>query len=116
MLVSFVYVVACRLFALVVLLARSDRSKELELLVLRQELSILRRQARRPQLRESDRLVLAALSRVLPRRSCQAFLVTPDTLLRWHRRIVARRWTYPRRPGRPPVDLEVRQLILRLAR
>jgi hypothetical protein len=67
-LVSFVYVVACRLFALVVLLTRSDRSKELELLVLRHELSVLRRQARRPQLTERDRLVLAALSRVMPRR------------------------------------------------
>ncbi len=117
MLVSFVYVVACRLFALVVLLARSDRSKELELLVLRHELSILRRQARRPQLTEGDRLILAALSRLLPRRSWQAFLVTPETLLRWHRRIVAWRWTYPhRRPGRPPLDQHVRQLILRLAR
>jgi putative transposase len=108
-LVSFVYVVACRLFALVLLLARSERSKELELVVLRHELSILRRQARRPQLRESDRLVLAALSRVIPRRSWPAFLVTPETLLRWHRRIVACRWTYPhRRPGRAPVDQEVR--------
>jgi putative transposase len=117
MLVSFVYVTACRLFALVLLLARSDRSKELELLVLRHELSILRRRARRPQLTESDRLCLAALSRVMPRRSWRAFLVTPDTLVRWHRRIVARRWTYPhRRPGRPPVDQEVRQLILGLAR
>lgn len=77
------------------LLSRGDRSRELELLVLRHELSILRRQARRPQLRESDRLVVAALSRLMPRRSWQAFLVTPDTLLRWHRRIVARRWTYP---------------------
>ncbi len=117
MLVSFVYLVACRLFALVLLLARSDRSKELELLVLRHELSVLRRQARRPRLTESDRLVLAALSRVAPRRSSSAFLVTPETLLRWHRRIVACRWTYPhRRPGRPPADPEVRQLILRLAR
>jgi putative transposase len=116
-LVSFVYVVACRLFALVLLLARGDRSKELELLVLRHELSILRRQARRPQLTESDRLVLAALSRVIPRRSWRAFLVTPETLLRWHRRMVARRWTYPHRPpGRPAVDQGVRQLILRLAR
>jgi hypothetical protein len=89
-LVSFVYVVACRLFALVSLLARSDRSKELELFVLRHELSILWRQARRPQLRESDRPVLTALSRVM---------------LRWHQRIVACRWTYPHgRPGRPPVD------------
>jgi hypothetical protein len=68
MLVSFVYLVACRLFALVLLLARRDCSKELELLVLRHELSILRRQARRPQLTERDRLVLGALSRVVPRR------------------------------------------------
>jgi hypothetical protein len=96
------YVVACRLFALVLLLPRRDRSKELELLVLRHELAILRRQSRRPQLTGCDRLVLAALSRVMPRRSWQPFLVTPETLLRWHRRIIARRWTYPhRRPGRP---------------
>jgi len=115
--VSFVYLVACRLFSLVLLLARSDGSKELELLVLRHELSILQRQARRPQLAGSDRLLLAALSRVVPRRSWHAFLVTPETLLRWHRRIVARRWTHPRRrPGRPPLDPEVRELILRLAR
>ena len=103
MLVSFAYVTACRLFALVLLLARSDRSKELELLVLRHELSILRRQARRPQRTESDRLLVAALSRVLPRRSWQAFHVTPATLLRWHRRMIARRWTYPNGPGRPRV-------------
>jgi putative transposase len=116
-LVSFVYLVACRLFALVLLLARGDRSKELELLVLRHELSILRRQARRPQLAENERLVLAALSRVIPRRSWHAFFITPETLLRWHRRLVAGRWTYPhRRPGRPPIDQEVRELILRLAR
>lgn len=116
-LVSFVYVVACRLLALVVLLARGDRSKELEILLLRHELSILRRQVGRPRLAEHDRLVLAALSRVMPRRSWQAFLVTPETLLRWYRRIIARRWTYPhRRPGRPPLDQQVRQLILRLAR
>ncbi|MGH3085493.1 MAG: hypothetical protein ACRDNP_15820, partial [Gaiellaceae bacterium] len=117
MLVSFVYLVACRLFALVLLLTRSDGSKELELLVLRHELSILRRQARRPQLTGSDRLLLAALGRVVPRRSCRAFFATPETLLRWHRRIVARRWTYPhRRPGRPPIEQAVRELILRLAR
>jgi putative transposase len=116
-LVSFVYLAACRLFALVLLLARGDRSKELELLVLRHELSIRRRQSRRPPLAESDRLLLATLSRLMPRRSWQAFLVTPETLLRWHRRMVAWRWTYPhRRPGRPPVGAEVRQLIVRLAR
>src|SRR5438067_13848919 len=82
-LVPFVYLVACRLFSLALLLARGDRSKELELLVLRHELSILRRQARRPQLAESDRLVLAALSRVVPRRLWHSFFVTPETLLRW---------------------------------
>jgi putative transposase len=107
----------CRLFALVLLLARSDGSKELELLILRHELSILRRQARRPQLAGSERLLPAALSRVVARRSWHAFFITPETLLRWHRRIVARRWTYPhRRPCRPPIDQDVRELILRLAR
>jgi putative transposase len=97
--------------------ARSAGSKELELIVLRHELSILRRQARRPQLMERDRLVLAALTWVMPRRAWQAFFVTAETLLRWHRRIVARRWTFPhRRPGRPPIDPGVRELIVRLAR
>ena len=116
MLVSFVYVVACRLFALVLLLGRSDGSKELELVLLRHELAILRRQTRRPRLTARDRLVLAALSRVLPRRAWQAFPVTPETLLRWHRRIITRHWTYPhRQPGRPPLGTEVRELILRLA-
>jgi len=101
--VSVVYVLAYRLFELVVLLARSDRSKELEIVVLRHEISILRRQVRRPQLSWRDRLVLAALSRVLPRRSWAALVVTPETLLRWHRRLVARRWAYSHRgPGRPP--------------
>jgi hypothetical protein len=115
-LVSFVYLVACRLFALVLLLARGDRSNELELLVPRHELSILRRQARRPQLTESDRVLLAALSRLIPRRSWHAFLITPETLVRLHRRIVARRWTYAhRRPGRPRIDQGLRELILRLA-
>lgn len=78
MLVSFVYFAACRLFALVLLLARGDRSKELELLVVRHELSVLRRQASRPQLTASDRLVLVTLSRLMPRRSWQAFL--PDDI------------------------------------
>jgi hypothetical protein len=91
--VSFVYVLACRLFELVVLLGRRERSKELEILVLRHELSILRRQVKRPQFASRDRLLLAALSRVLPRRSWQAFLVRPETLLRWHRRLIAKHWT-----------------------
>jgi putative transposase len=112
-----VYVVVCRLFELVVLLGRRERSKELEILVLRHELSILRRHAGRPRFEPRDRLLLAALSRVLPRRSWQAFLVRPETLLRWHRRLVANHWTYPhRRPGRPPVAGEMRELVVRLAR
>ena len=75
---SFVYVLACRLFELVVLLVRRDSSKELEILVLRHQLAILRRQTRRPQFTPSDRFLLTALNRVLPRRSWHAMLVTPD--------------------------------------
>jgi putative transposase len=102
---------------LIVLVGRRDRTKELEILVLRHELSILRRQAGQPRFEAHDRVLLAALSRVLPRRSWSAFVVQPETLLRWHRRLVARRWTYPhRRPGRPPINRDVRELILRLAR
>jgi putative transposase len=116
-LVSFACVLARGLFELIVLHARGDRSKGLEIVVLRHELSILRRQVARPRLSRRDRLLLATLSRVLPRRSWQAFLVTPQTLLRWHRELVSRRWTYPqRRPGRPPLDPSIRALILRLAR
>jgi putative transposase len=116
-LVSFVYAPGCRVLEFVVLLVRGDRSKELEIVVLRHELSILQRQAPRPRLSPRDRLVLVALSRVLLRGSWHSFFVTPETLLRWHRRIVTRRWTYPhRQPGRPPLDQNVRELILRLAR
>jgi hypothetical protein len=102
LLVSSLYVVVCRLLELLVLFGRSDRAKELEILVLRHELSILRRQVDRPRFESHDRLVLAALSRMLPRRSWNGFLVRPETLLRWHRRLVARGWTYPHR--RPPAD------------
>src|SRR2546428_13950446 len=105
------------IFELLVLLGRSRDRKEVEILVLRHELSVLRRQAGRPRYEPRERVLLAALSRALPRGRWATFAVTPETLMRWHRRLVARRWTYPhRRPGRPPVDEEVRQLILRLAR
>jgi putative transposase len=101
MLWSLTYLVVRRLFELVVLACRSPGSKELEILVLRHELSILRRQARRPQMRDADRLFLTALSRALPRHAWSAFSVSPRTLLLWHKRLVARRWTYGhRRPGR----------------
>jgi putative transposase len=90
--------------------------QELEIVVLRHELSVLRRQTRRPQLTMADRVLLAAASRLLPRSSWRSFLVTPATLLRWHRRLVARRWTYGGRGGRPPIGDEIRELMLRLAR
>jgi putative transposase len=92
----------------VIVRSRSESSKELEIVVLRHELSVLRRQVARPQLRPSDRVLLAAASRLLPRSRWSSFLVTPNTLLRWHRRLVARRWTYAGRTGRPPVGGEIR--------
>jgi putative transposase len=112
-----VYLALCRLFALVVLLSRSDRSKELEILVLRHELAVLRRQVRQPQLRSHDRVLLAALASALPRSAWAIFPVSPRTLLRWHGRLVARHWTYPHaRQGRPRLARQVRELVLRLAR
>ncbi len=103
------------LFRVVSLCLRSEGFKELEIVVLRHELSVLRRQTRRPQLAMTDRVFLAAASRLLPRSSWRSFLVTPATLLRWHRRLVARRWTYGGRSGRPPIGDEIRELVLRLA-
>ena len=95
---------------------RGDAAKDVELLVLRHEVAVLRRQVVRPRLQPADRVFLAALSRVLPRERWAAFFVTPATVLRWHRELVARKWTYPRkRPGRPSTRAEIRRLILELA-
>jgi putative transposase len=115
---SFVYVALCRLVQLVLLLCRSERSKELEILVLRHELAILRRPPRRVRVRPVDRAILAALARALPRSARTSLSVSPATLLRWHRQLVRRRWTYPRprRPGRPPLDRDLQALVVRLAR
>ena len=116
MLWSLAYLAARAVFGLVVLAARSGRSKDIEILVLRHELAVLRRQSSRPSLTRADRAFLAALSRLLPRAAWSSFTVRPETLLGWHRRLVARRWTYrSRRPGRPPLDPDLVALILRLA-
>jgi len=114
--ISLSYVVLQRVLQLVCLRFRSTASKDLEIVVLRHQLAVLRRQGRRLAFRSADRVFLAAVSRMLPRGSWSSFLVTPATLLRWHRRLVANYWTYVRRAGRPPISREVRALIVRLAR
>jgi transposase InsO family protein len=114
-LISLVYVLLRRVLELVILLGRSRDFKELEIVVLRHELGILRRRTSRPPMTLVDRLLLAAASRFLPRTQWRSFVVTPATLLRWHRQLVAWRWTYGRR-GRPPVRRDVRELIVRFAR
>jgi putative transposase len=104
---------------LLVLPAIDEATKELEILVLQQQLRVLRRQAGRPRFTALDRILLAAASRALPRqRWTSVFLVTPQTLLRWHRELVRRKWTYRNRRqlGRPPLDAELVALVLRMAR
>src|SRR5450755_4204201 len=110
------YVIARRVVGGLVLLARSDAAKEVEILLLRHQLAVLQRQARRPRLTCTDRVVMAALAlRLTPVRRV-GLLVTPGTILGWHRRLVARRWTTSaeRRPGRPSIPTGVRALVQRL--
>jgi len=113
---SFLYLALRRLLELMVLCWRSAEAKEVEILVLRHQLAVLRRQQPRPRLQPRDRALLAALSRLLPRARWSVFVVTPETLLGWHRRMVRRHWTYPARPrGRPPIPDQLQSLIVRLA-
>jgi hypothetical protein len=113
---SLVYLLLRQILQMLTQLARDGGAKDVELLILRHQVAVLRRQVHRPDLQPEDRVVLAALSRLLPRPRWSAFFVTPATLLRWHRQLIARHWTYPHaRPGRPPVDRELRDLVLRLA-
>ena len=116
MLHSLWYLVFRCVVQLTALRCRSNDFKELEIIVLRHELDIVRRQTRRATVTTVDRLFLAAASRLLPKDRWRSFMITPGTLLRWHRRLVARRWTYARPAGRPPMRREVRALVLRLAR
>jgi putative transposase len=109
------YLIFVRLCGWLVLLARSSASKDAELLVLRHEVAVLRRTHPRPRLDWADRAVMAALIRLLPGRLRAHRLVTPGSVLRWHRRLVTRKWTYPSRTGRPPVSAEIAALIVRLA-
>ena len=109
------YLIFIRLCGWLVLLGRSSASKNAELLVLRHEVAVLRRTKPRPRLDWADRAILAALIRHLPRRLRAHRLVTPGTVLRWHRRLVRKKQTYPNRPGRPPVSAEITALIERLA-
>jgi putative transposase len=113
---SLLYSLTRNTMGVMLLRIRGDTAKDIEILVLRHQLAVLRRQVHRPALQPADRVLLAALSRMLPRTRWGAFVVTPATLLRWHRELVARRWAFPRKtPGRPPVRREIRELVLRMA-
>jgi putative transposase len=111
-----IYLFMVRVSGWLVLLARSDAAKDAEILVLRHEVAVLRRQVSRPEPDWADRAVLAALARLLPGHLRLRRIVTPGTLLAWHRRLVKKKWTYPSTPGRPPVSAEVRALVEQLAR
>jgi len=113
---SLCYMVLRCVLQLATLRLWSNDCKELEIVVLRHELAILRRRTRRPAMTWTDRCFLAAVSRLLPRARWPSFIIMPATILRWHRRLVAKRWTYSRRAGRPPIRREIHALVVRLAR
>jgi transposase InsO family protein len=116
MLFRLAYLLMIRVFDWLALLARSDISKDVEILVLRHEVAVLRRQIARPKPDWADRAMIAALTRLLPRHLRLHRIVTPATLLAWHRRLIKKKWTYPNAAGRPPVPEEIRELVRWLAR
>jgi putative transposase len=109
------YLITVRVFGWLILLSRGRASKDAEILVLGHEVMVLRRQVARPRPNWADRAIIAALARLLPVGLRGSRLVTPGTLLAWHRRLITRRWTYQGRPGRPAISTEIRELVLRLA-
>ena len=110
------YLIFQQVLGLVFLLGRTSSLKDVELLVLRHEVAVLRRTNPRPRLDWADRAVFAALIQRLPRALRVYRLVTPGTVLSWHRRLVRRQWTYPNRPGRPPINDVLAALLARMAR
>ena len=115
----FAYLAVLRMFGWLALLARSDRAKDAEILILRHQVAVLQRQAEKPRLSWADRAVLAALARLLPSAQLRQIrlIISPQTVLRWHAGLVRRRWAYPHRtPGRPRTAQAVRALVLEMAR
>ncbi|MGW0633719.1 helix-turn-helix domain-containing protein [Streptomyces sp. NPDC002758] len=112
--IRMIYLFTTRIFAWLALLCRSSATKDAELLILRHEVAVLRRQVATPKPTWPDRALLAALARLLPRALRGRRIVSPRTLLAWHQRLVQQKWTQPPSPGRPPIPDELRVLIIRL--
>ena len=117
MIVSFAYFAFGAILRLLVGGRRGELDKDIGLIVLRHQLAVLRRRGELPRLKPADRAFIAALARLLPFQRRRGLGVTPQTLLRWHRELVRRKWTqFPARPGRPAIDAELREPVLGLAR